>query len=298
MSVEVFENLEVKNQTTFKIGGKIKHAYFPESQTEFEEIIAKEPKAKVFGNFSNTLVSTSGYDGAVIITSKMNNIVIEGSKVTADCGVKGPLLSQNVCEKALSGFEFMIGFPGSVGGNICMNASAQGQAISDNLISVTCFSAEKGIFKLSKEELDFSYRTSRVQKENLVVLSASFALKPSDKEEIKAKMNENLNFRKSHQPSMVLPNCGSVFRNPEGHSAGRLLEEAGAKKMTTGGVRVWENHANFIINDRAGTSADVLNLMICMKNAVKEKFDIDLSPELRYLGSCEEEEKLWKLLIR
>ena len=98
-------------------------------------------------------------------------------------------------------------------------------------------------------------------------------------------MEKNLAFRKTHQPSLVLPNCGSVFKNPDGNSAGKLLDEVGAKSYSCGGAKVWENHANFIINCENGTSEDILNLMYKMYTEVKEKFEIELEPEVKYLGN-------------
>ncbi len=281
---EVKENFDIKNLTSFKIGGAIKKAYFPKSISEFEEIYNYEPAAQVFGNLSNTLVSSSGYDGTVIITTGINEIIINGRSVYAGCGVKGPKLAQTAAKNGLSGFEFMIGFPGSLGGNVFMNASAHGQCISDKLVKVKCFSKEKGLFELNKDEMEFSYRTSICQKESIIILGAEFELTPANPEEIQAKMDENLGFRKTHQPSLALPNCGSVFRNPDGDSAGRLLEAAGAKKLSAGGVHVWENHANFIINSDNGSSLDVLELMYKMYMSVKEKFGIELKPEVRFLG--------------
>ena len=116
------------------------------------------------------------------------------------------------------------------------------------------------------------------------------AVSPAPEEEINAKMKENLDFRHSKQPSLALPNCGSVFRNPEGDSAGRLLEASGAKNIAVGGAHVYEKHANFIINDKAGTSLDILQIMYKMYNGVKEKFGIELKPEVRYLGGNNEKE--------
>ena len=110
-------------------------------------------------------------------------------------------------------------------------------------------------------------------------------------------MDFNLNFRKNHQPSLTLPNCGSVFKNPEGDSAGRLLDSIWAKDLTVGGAKDWENHANFIINYNNATSEDILNLMLLMYNKVKEKYEIKLNPEVVYLGNKSEiEEKIWKTL--
>lgn len=295
--VETKENFEVKNLTSFKIGGKIGKVFFPKSDEEFEEAFSCEQNVEIFGNFSNTLVSSDGYDGAVIVTSEMNEVKISGNTVYAGCGVKGPKLAQIVQKEGLSGFEFMIGFPGSLGGNVFMNASANGQCISDRLVKVKCCSKNNGIYWISKEQMEFGYRSSICQRMPIVVLGAEFELEKKSPEEIKQKMDENLAFRKSHQPSLVLPNCGSVFRNPEGNSAGRLLDSVGAKTFSYGGARVWENHANFIINGGQASSFDVLNLMNKMRAAVKDKFEITLKPEVRYLGNKNSSEvELCKIL--
>ena len=292
-------NFDIKNLTSFKIGGKIKKVFFPTNIDEFEQILLKNPNIKVFGNLSNTLISSDGFDGEIVLTTKMTNISIEEKKVIADAGVKGPKLSQVVCEAGLSGLEFMIGFPGSVGGEVYMNASANAQTISDTLISATCYCPNSGIVKFSKNEMEFDYRTSRCQKEDLIVLQAEFELEPKASEEIQTKMNENLAFRKAHQPSLALPNCGSIFKNPQENSAGRLLDSIGAKELSSGGVKVWENHANFIVNERNGCSLDVLKLMHTMYSKVKENYNIELEPEIRFLGGNNtEENELCKILYK
>ena len=283
-------NFDIKNLTSFKIGGQIARMYFPTSVEEFVEIKSKEPEAFIAGNLSNILVSSDGYNGAVICTKKIDNISFDGNRVIAGAGVRGTKLSKLALENNLSGLEFMIAFPGSVGGEVFMNAGAHGQMIADVLKSAKVFCPEKGVITLSNEELEFSYRTSICQRKPYSVLEAEFELTPSNKEAIQGKMNENLSFRQNKQPALTLPNCGSTFRNPQGDSAGRLLDEAGVKGMVSGGVRVWENHANFIINDGDGTSLDVLRLMDKMYSKVKEMFNIELKPEVRYLGGNNEEE--------
>ncbi|CDE42649.1 uDP-N-acetylenolpyruvoylglucosamine reductase [Clostridium sp. CAG:768] len=283
-------NFDIKNLTSFKIGGQIARMYFPTSVEEFVEIKSKEPDAFVAGNLSNILVSSDGYNGAVICTKKMDNISFNGNRVIAGAGVRGTKLSKLALENNLSGLEFMIAFPGSVGGEVFMNAGAHGQMIADVLKTAKVFCPKKGIISLSNEELEFSYRTSICQRKPYSVLEAEFELTLSNKEAIQEKMNENLSFRQNKQPALTLPNCGSTFRNPQGDSAGRLLDEAGVKGMVSGGVRVWENHANFIINDGNGTSLDVLRLMDKMYSKVKEKFNIELKPEVRFLGGNNEEE--------
>ena len=147
--------------------------------------------------------------------------------------------------------------------------------------------------------MEFSYRTSICQRMPYYVLEAEFELEEKSSSEIQAKMDENLSFRLNKQPSLTLPNCGSTFRNPQGDSAGRLLEQAGMKGFISGGVHVWENHANFIINDNDGTSLDVLNLMYEMYKRVKEKFGIELKHEVRYLGGNNKKEvEICKILYQ
>ena len=284
MAIISEKNFDIKALTSFKIGGAIKEVFFPENLEEFEQILKENKGIKVFGNLSNTLISTDGYNGKIVLTTKMNSIHIDETKVIADAGVKGPMLAQKVCENGLSGFEFMIGFPGSIGGEVCMNASANSQAISDTLVSVTCYSQEKGLVKLTKEDMNFSYRTSRCQEEDLIILQAEFELTQKTKDEVQAKMNECLEFRKAHQPLLSMPNCGSIFKNPQGDSAGRMIEAVGAKGLIFGGAKIWENHANFIINYKSGNSLDVLELMNTMHTKVKERYNIDLEPEIRFLG--------------
>ncbi|MCM1338196.1 MAG: UDP-N-acetylmuramate dehydrogenase [Muribaculaceae bacterium] len=296
MSIKSEKNFDIKNLTSFKIGGKIDEVFFPENIDELVQILKDNPGIKVFGNLSNTLISSLGYKGKIILTTKMSTIKIDGNKIVADCGVKGPKLSQTACENSLSGFEFMIGFPGSVGGEVYMNASAHGQCISDKLTSVTCLHQDGKITKYSKTEMEFDYRNSRCPKDNLIVLQAEFELETKPQEEIKSKMNENLEFRKTHQPLLNLPNCGSIFKNPPQNSAGKLLDSVGAKSFTSGGVRVWENHANFIVNSNNGTSTDILNLMNKMFNEVKNEYSIELQPEIIYLGTDKKENELWQTM--
>ena len=297
MNIEVIENFNAKNLTSFKISGLISKAYFPKSAEELIYLLNTLENPLVLGNCSNILISSNGYNGDVIFTTKCNSIKVEDTKIYTECGVKGPMASKVAKDYCLSGFEFMIGFPGSIGGEIYMNASAQGQAISDFLISATIFDMDlKKEIKLSKEDLKFDYRHSICQDKNYVVISAEFNLQKDLQEKIDEKMQYNLNFRRNHQPSLALPNCGSVFKNPENNSAGRLLDSVGAKGFSVGNARVWENHANFIINNGA-TSLDILNLMLLMYNKVEETHNIKLKPEVIYIGNnSEKEEKIWKTL--
>lgn len=292
-------DFEIKKSTTMKIGGKISRFYAPETIDEFVQIIQKEPGAFIAGNLSNVIISSFGYDGAVISTKKLSNITVDGTKIIAGAGVRGTKLSKIALDHNLSGMEFMIAFPGSIGGEVFMNAGAHGQDVSSILKSAKIYSPEKGLIELSNKELEFDYRTSICQKGNYSVLEAEFVLTPKLKDEIQTKMNENLSFRKAKQPDLTLPNCGSTFRNPPGDSAGRLLEAAGVKGLKIGGMQVWENHANFIVNTGDATSLDALQLMYEMYKRVKEKFNIELKPEVIFLGRNNKEEvEICKILYQ
>lgn len=283
-------DFDISKLTSFKVGGKIRKVYFPESVDEFVKILKSEPDAVVAGNLSNVLVSSDGYDGVLICTKGMDEIKIDGNLVTASAGVRGTKLSKLAAANGLSGLEFMIAFPGSVGGEVYMNAGAHGQMVSDVLKSAKIYSPENGILNFSNKEMKFAYRSSICREMPYVILEAEFELKPDTSDNIQKRMNENLTFRQEKQPSLTLPNCGSVFKNPEGDSAGRLLEAAGAKQMKAGGARVFEKHANFIINDNNATSSDILILMDKMSSAVENKYGIKLIPEVRYLGNNNEKE--------
>ena len=300
MQVEFKENYEIKKHTSYKIGGEVSKVWFPKTQEELVYLLNTLDNYILLGNCSNILFSSNGYNGNVILTTQMKHFEINGTRVIADCGVKGPLLSQKACEASLSGFEFMIGFPGSVGGEVYMNASCHGQCISDKLVSCCLYDKEsKDIITKTKQEMGFEYRKSILQSGKYILLSAEFELEKTHKQEIQARMDKNLAFRKDKQPNLAMPNAGSVFKNPENDSAGRLLDSIGAKDFESETVRVFENHANFIVNKGNATSEDVLELMVKMFTAVKENYRIELTPENIFIGDkTKKEEELCKILYK
>jgi UDP-N-acetylmuramate dehydrogenase len=208
------------------------------------------------------------------------------------------MASQMAYNSSLSGFEFMIGFPGTIGGNVYMNAGAHGQNISDTCVEVCLYDTKsKEVIYIGKDKLAFGYRHSLLQDGRYILLSAEFELKKASQDEIKALMDRNLEFRKNIQPSLANPNAGSVFKNPENDSAGRLLDKAGVKSFDLPRARVWANHANFIVNKGDATSEDILTLMVMMYNAVKNQYTIELKPEIIFLGNkTEKEEELWNIM--
>ena len=300
MEIEVKENYEIKNLTTFKVGGNVKQIYFPANQQEFVYLLKTIKNPLILGGGSNVIFSSQGYDGVVISTIKMSQIFVRGTKILVECGVKGPFASQTAYNSSLSGFEFMIGFPGTLGGNVFMNAGAHGQNISDTFVQACVYDLkQKEIVYLSKKDMEFDYRKSILQSGRYILLEAEFELKKADKDVIKSLMDRNLEFRKNIQPSLSIPNAGSVFKNPENDSAGRLLDKAGVKDFEVNGVKVWEKHANFIVNKGNATSQDILELMLLMYNKVKETYTIELIPEIRYIGKMKKrEEEICKELYK
>lgn len=296
--MRIEKDYELKRHTTFQIGGKANIVCFPESVEELEEALNQYPQALVLGNGSDVLISSAGIENPVIITTNITNISIEGNKIHTGCGIKAPVVAREAAERSLTGFEFMACIPGTIGGLVYMNASAHGQSVEDTFVSCRVYDRKnKKILTLTKSEMNFKYRQTIISEKDFIVLDADFELKTSNKEEIKALMERNAEFRKQKQPSLALPNAGSVFKNPENDSAGRLLEKSGVKSKTIGGAKVWENHANFIVNIGYATSNDVLKLMNKMYNEVKVRYTIELQPEIKFFGIANEEEKeIWQTL--
>ncbi|NLT95680.1 MAG: UDP-N-acetylmuramate dehydrogenase, partial [Clostridia bacterium] len=192
-------------------------------------------------------------------------------------------LSLHAANQGLSGLEFAIGIPGTVGGAIVMNAGAHGSGMADIVTNVTVMDRGGNFFELTNSDLEFSYRSSKLKGKEYIVIEAVFKLKNGNVTEIKSKMDAYLSMRKAKQPWQY-PNAGSVFKNPPGDSAGRLIEAIGAKGWQIGGAQVSQIHANFIINRGGATSQDVLALMEKVKEEVKQKFNIVLEPEVLILG--------------
>lgn len=296
--VEIFENYEIKNESTFRIGGNVKKVAFPSSVDEFIQLLLSDEYDIVLGNCSNVLFSSDFIDKNIIITKNINEYTFKENKLYSTCGVKGPILSREAQKRGLTGFEFMIGFPGSIGGMICMNASAHNQSIENVFVSARVFDLkEKTIKEFSKEQMEFEYRKTILLNGSCILLDAVFQLKEDNIEKIQELMNRNIEFRKLRQPSLKYGNAGSTFKNPENDSAGRLLDLCEMKGQKHGGAMVFENHANFVLNFDNASSLDVITLMYTMYSNVREKYRIELKPEIKYIGNKGTEEyKLWQIM--
>ncbi len=300
--IKFYNDFQLTNYNTLKIKSTAKLFYIPDNDGELITLLKKFKNSNpiIIGNGSNVLFSSKGIDEPLIYTGKIKSVITVGDVVEAQAGIKVQTLSKLALDKKLSGFEFLIGIPASLGGACYMNAGAHGCSISDSFISAKIYDLEKNkIITLKKEDMNFSYRHSILKEKPYILLSAKFKLKKTSQEEIKSKMDENIIFRKNRQPNLSMPNAGSVFKNPENCelSAGALIDKCGLRGFQIGDVQVWENHCNFVINKGKATSNDYIDVIFEMYSRVKEKFNIELTPEIIYIGKMSKSEKeKWKIL--
>ncbi len=282
------ENEITAQYSSFKVGGSARLAIFPENIEELTAALGflaqRDIKREVVGNASNLLFAFSHFDGAIVFTSKLSCVRFDGKIVDAQCGASLTRLALMASEKGLSGLEFAYGIPALVGGAVYMNAGAYGSSVSDVLLESKAFDCEKNeIIVLKAEDHAFDYRKSVYMKNSsLVCLGASFGLHRGDESEIKAKMNENMRSRREKQP-LEFPSAGSYFKRPEGHFAGKLIEDCGLKGERVGGAEVSEKHAGFIINRGGATADDILALEEKIKERVKMTFGVELQREVRVI---------------
>lgn len=302
IKIKHYDDFQLTNFNTLRIKSTAKQFWLPDNSGELVSLLKKfkDENPIVIGNGSNILFSSKGIEAPLIYSGNVKDVLVFGETIDVEAGIKTQTLSKLAYDKGLSGFEFLIGIPASLGGAIYMNAGAHGQTISDCIVSAKVYDYKNNkILTLSKKELGFSYRYSILKEKPYIVLSAKFELIKKDKEQIKAKMDENLIFRKNRQPNLALPNAGSVFKNPSNceFSAGALIDKCGLRGFRVGDCEVYENHCNFIINKGSATSVDYTNIVFEIYTKVKEKFNIELTPEIIYIGKMtKDEEKKWKIL--
>ena len=280
-------NVPMSEYIYFKVGGPADILVKPKNVNQVKETITLCKSLNmpylIIGNGSNLLVKDGGIRGLVIKLSDLDNIIVEGNTIKADCGALLSDVSKAALENSLKGFEFACGIPGSIGGAVFMNAGAYDGEVSYTIEKAEVIDENQNVKKLSKDELKLGYRTSAIMDKGYIVLSATFNLINGNYEEIKARIDELTNRRKEKQP-LEYPSAGSTFKRPPGHFAGKLIQDAGLKGFKLGGAAVSEKHSGFVINRGTATAQDILNLIKHVQVTVKEKFDVDLYPEVRILG--------------
>lgn len=284
----IYTDEPMKRHTTFRVGGNADYFVSPETIEEVKQTVAmcmeSDMPYYILGNGSNLLVGDKGYRGVVIqIYKEMNDILVDGDRIKVQAGALLSKIGSVALEVGLTGFEFAAGIPGTMGGAVVMNAGAYGGEMKDILEEVTVLTKEGDVLTLSRDQLDMGYRTSVIAKKDYIVLEATIALKKGDRDAIKARMDELRVLRTTKQP-LEYPSAGSTFKRPEGYFAGKLIQDAGLRGFQVGGAQVSEKHCGFVINKDNATAADIAELMKQVSERVKEKFGVELEPEVKRLG--------------
>ena len=279
----------MKKHTSWRIGGPADIYVEPASRGELQLAVSYAHELSipltVIGAGTNILVSDEGIRGIVIkIGSGLDWISVNENIIFAEAGAKLSRVASVARDAGLGGFEFSAGIPGDVGGAVVMNAGANGASVGAQVKEILLLNPEGVYFKKTKDEMNFGYRSSALQSELAVVVEAVFSCCRRDRNAINEDMDTYIKKRKDTQP-LHYPNAGSVFKNPPGESAGRLIEAAGLKGERVGDAQISLMHANFIINLGAATARDVLMLINKARASVLDRFGIDLKPEVKVLGN-------------
>ena len=290
----------MRNHTTFRIGGPADYFVTPQSAEHVQQIVKylknRHIPYYIIGNGSNLLVSDNGYRGVIMqLYSRYSGyeFLHDDVKSAADksgvvrirvqSGMGMMRLAALAAEYSLEGMEFASGIPGSVGGGIMMNAGAYGGEMKDIVASASVMDKDGNIRELDREELEFGYRTSRVAREQLIVLEAVIALRAGNQAAVRERMQEIAQSRRDKQP-LEYPSAGSTFKRPEGYFAGKLIADAGLKGLTAGGAKVSEKHAGFVVNTGKATARDVIELTDMTRDKVFEIYGVKLELEVKKLG--------------
>lgn len=283
------ENEPFAAHTTLAIGGPARWFFRPTGREELAHALAAIPAEIAImplGRGSNLLVCDEGFDGLVIDLSDIKHVEVDHTTLSAGAGCRMSKVARTCADHGLTGLEFMATVPGDLGGGIAMNAGAFGQQVSDKLQQITILHRDGSEEQITADNLSMSYRHTRLPAGSLVV-DATFRLEEGDPDAIRQRMREIREKRSATQP-LAQPNCGSVFKNPQGDHAARLIEAAGLKGIRIGNARISGTHANFIINEGGATCEDVLALIRLARQEVDKQFSVLLEPEVRLLGASYE----------
>lgn len=286
----VRRNESMTRHTTYRIGGEAAVFATADSVHDLSSLTAicaeEDVEYTILGRGSNVLVSDAGYDGIVCVLGRdfKKHRFADG---VLRCGAGATLahVVQDAFSKGLEGLEFAVGIPGTIGGALAMNAGTRDDWIGSRVDTVTLYAAGTGLISLRGHEVPWAYRSSGLTAKGIIV-ECTLRVTPGDTTRIRRIMEASLNRRKMSQP-IGAACAGSVFVNPPGESAGRLIEDAGLKGARVGGAEVSKVHGNFIVNTGGATASDVLALVARVREAVMETYGIDLRPEIRFLGSFE-----------
>jgi UDP-N-acetylmuramate dehydrogenase len=276
--------------TSFRLGGPAALYLEAESRQDLSAVgrAAREAglPVLVIGKGSNLLVPDDGFPGIVLRLGRTFRwSAREGHRLTAGGAMPLPALAGVALQHALAGLEFGVAIPASLGGSVRMNAGAHGHSLNEVVEAVEVFDLKTDRLRVvSATDAGFRYRDSALPDPSVVV-GATLRLRPGDRHQIRRHMDEAREWRRATQP-LAEPNCGSVFKNPPGDHAARLIEEAGAKGLAVGRARVSDKHANFIVAASGSSAADVVRLIGLLQDRVRQRFGIQLEPEVHLIGAA------------
>ena len=278
---ECLENVDMEKYNTYRLVNHAKIMVFPSNVDELKKVVKLINKLSlkyfVIGNGSN-IILPNYYDGVIINLSKFNKYEIKDNTLYVDAGVMLNKVASEVSNMGYRGLDFATGIPGTIGGSIHGNAGCYGSSISEVLISVTVLDKDN-IREIKNKDLKFAYRYSIFkEKTDLIILSAKFRLEEANIKELKDLIKERTEKRVASQ-DLSHPSNGSVFRNPEGFAAGKLIDDLGLKGYSIGDAMISNKHANFIINNGKATTDDIIKLINKIKKDVKDHYDIELKLE-------------------
>ena len=280
-------NEPLSNYTYTKTGGAADLLVFPRSVEQVQRVLAAVKQENlpltVLGNASNLIVKDGGIRGLVMILTDMQELVLEGNQLKAASGAALIEASRQAAASGLTGLEFACGIPGSIGGAIYMNAGAYGGEVKDVISQVEVVTRDGQLKTYAGADCDFSYRHSRFQEGDEVILGVTFDLAPGDQSAIDSKVAELTHLRQSKQP-LEYPSCGSVFKRPEGYFAGKLIQDAGLQGYQVGGAQVSTKHAGFIVNVDHATATDYLAVIEHVRLVVWARTGVFMEPEVRIIG--------------
>ena len=283
----------MRDHTTFGIGGPADVLVVPQTVESLVKVLdtcyTSDVPVTIVGNGSDLLVGDRGIRGVVVLLrDNLAKVTVDGWRVKAEAGALLRDVALAAADAELTGMEPLWGIPATVGGACFMNAGAYDGCTSEVLESVDVYVPSKfgnrgSVATLSVDDLRMGYRKSRVHDDGLIVLRATFKLQPGNGAMIKSSMEDYRNRREEKQP-LDMPSAGSTFKRPEGHFAGKLIMDAGLRGAKVGGAQVSEKHCGFVVNAGGATARDVLELIEHVQHEVKEKFGVDLEPEVRMIG--------------
>ncbi|MCG7410255.1 UDP-N-acetylmuramate dehydrogenase [Paenibacillus sp. ACRRX] len=280
----------LKQHTYTRMGGRadlyVTPAHYEELQLVLSFAQTHQLPLTILGFGSNLIVKDGGIRGIVVNLNHFNAITREADTITAQSGAAIIDVSRSALTHHLSGLEFACGIPGSVGGALYMNAGAYGGEIADVLVSALVLTTEGELLRLTKDELELSYRHSNIGTNGYIVLEATFQLVPAAHDTIKVKMDELTEQRESKQP-LEYPSCGSVFKRPPGYFAGKLIQDCALQGVQIGGAQVSTKHAGFIVNVQEATASEYIALIRHVQQTVNERFGVQLETEVRIIGEDE-----------